>query len=187
MCQTKKQEAQAFLPDLTEYQKLLLLKGATYAEISALLKEYAGIWRGEQKAVCSISCTALPEKWVCLTVSGLEQLPPELSLWHYQNLLLWLSQKSQEEFCLALPHAPQQPLFFSRKDRRNYAGDSCVGIYADRNFYFEVPGSRIEWGPLPAAGFDYNGFLAHAIGFHIQWLAQAERPEEEKIPLVLPW
>lgn len=174
-------------PDLTAYRKAMLLHNITFEEMDALLKEYGEIASGKKMIPCEFYYTALPDdpSWVYLEFPNFENVPHYLNLWHYQNLLIWLSQKSDGEFCLAIPRDQYQPLFLSTVDRKNPYGDSCVGIYADRDFYFEVPGNVFEWGPVPTSAFDFVGFLKGTFQFDTQWIPKVSQCKWERTQIML--
>lgn len=159
-------------PDLTAYRKAILLHNITVNEVEILLKEYAAIWSGEQQIVCDFYYTSLPDNtaWIYLEFPNFENIPHYLNFWNYQNLLIWFSQKADKEFCLAIPQNQNAPLFLSTMDRENPYGDSCVGIYADRDFYFEIPANIFEWGRIPTSAFDFMGFLKETFQFETQWI-----------------
>ncbi len=165
-------------PDLTEYRKAMLLHNITFAELDTLLKEYGTISSGDKKQiVCDFFYTSIPDdnSWVYLEFPNFENVPHYLNLWHYQNLLIWLTEKTDKEFCLAIPKNQNCPLFLSTVDRKNPRGDSCAGIYADRDFYFEIPGNIFEWGPVPSSAFNYVAFLDGAFQFDTQWIPKVSR------------
>ena len=174
-------------PDLTAYQKGMLLHHINYHEIDALLKEYAQICSDKKQITCDFGYTILPDdsSWVYLEFPNFENTPHYLNFWNYQNLLIWFTQKTDKEFCLAIPMNQNQPLFLSTVDRKNPYGDSCVGIYADRDFYFEVPGDMFEWGPVPTSAFDYVGFLKGMFQFDTQWIPKVASCEWQKTHITL--
>jgi len=135
-------------PDLTAYRKAIFLHGTTFAAIEDLLKKYAEIWADKRKIECSFAYALLPDnkEWIYLSFPNFEGIPHYENFWNYQNLMIWLSQKADREFCLAIPESQYQPLFLSIIDKKNTRGDSCCGIYADRDFYFQVSGNIFEWG-----------------------------------------
>ncbi len=174
-------------PDLTAYRKAILSHNITFDEMDALLKEYGEIWSGKETMVCDFFYTALPDdtSWIYLEFPNFKNVPHYLNLWHYQNLLIWLTQKTDKEFCLAIPQDQYQPLFLSTMDRKNSFGDSCVGIYADRDFYFEVPGNMFEWGPVPTSAFNFTGFLKGTFQFDTLWIPKVSQCKWEKTQITL--
>lgn len=174
-------------PDLTAYRKAMLLHNITFDDMDALLKDYAMIWSDKKKVVCDFLYTALPddEAWIYLEFPNFEGIPHYLNFWNYQDLLVWLSQKADREFCLAIPENQYQPLFLSTMDKQNPRGDSCVGIYADRDFYFEIPGEVFEWGPVPTSAFDYAGFLKGTYQFDTRWIPKVTQCEWKKTRITL--
>ncbi len=174
-------------PDLTAYRKAMLLHNITFQEMDALLKEYGEIASGKETIPCDFYYTALPDdpSWVYLEFPNFENAPHYLNLWHYQNLLIWLSQKSDKEFCLAIPRDQYQPLFLSTVDKKNSCGDSCVGIYADRDFYFEVPGDLFEWGPVPTSAFNFVAFLKGTFQFDTLWIPKVSQGKWERTQITL--
>lgn len=169
-------------PDLTAYRKAILLHAVSFDDLDALLKEYAAIAVYEKQIVCDFLYTALPgdPAWVYLEFPGFAEWTHDRNLWHYADLLIWLSQKSDREFCLAIPENQNAPLFLSTVDRQNPRGDSCVGIYADRDFYFEIPADIFEWGPLPTEPFPYAAFLNGQFGFDTRWIPEVAHCEWRK-------
>ncbi len=107
-----------------------------------------------------------------------------LRLWNYQNLMIWLSQKSDREFCFAVPASPVFPLFVSMRDAKNPYGDSTMGVYCGRDFYFTVPGEILEWGPVPETGFDYAGSIKALFGFELQLLSAQKNAYGKKLSLL---
>lgn len=174
-------------PDLTQYRKAILLHNITFEDIDALIEEYAHISTDEKQLICDFYYTHLPddENWVYLEFPNFENIPHYLNFWNYQNLLIWLSQKSDREFCLAIPQNQYQPLFLSTVDKKNPYGDSCVGIYADRDFYFEIPADSFEWGPVPTAPFNYVGFLKGQFDFDTQWIPKVSQCKWNKKQITL--
>ena len=174
-------------PDLTEYRKGMLLHNISFEDIDALLKEYATIWSDKKQVVCDFCYTSLPDDptWIYLEFPNFEGIPHYKNLWNYQDLLIWFSQKADREFCLAIPRNQFQPLFLSMMDKQNPRGDSCVGIYADRDFYFEVPGDLFEWGPVPTSAFNYAGFLKDTFQFDTQWIPKVAHCEWKKTRVTL--
>lgn len=174
-------------PDLTAYRKAILLHNITFEEIDALLKEYATIWSDSKKVVCDFAYTSLPDdpSWVYLEFPNFEGIPHYHNFWNYQNLLIWLRQETDKEFCLAIPKNQYQPLFLSIADKENPCGSSCIGIYADRDFYFEVPENLFEWGPVPTSAFNYAGFLNGSLGFNTQWIPKVIQCEWKKTTVTL--
>lgn len=159
-------------PDLTACQKAILLHNITCAEVDALLSEYAEIYSDKKQIVCDFYCTPLPAdtSWVYLVFSGFEYAPHQVSFWNYQNLMIWFSQKTDKEFCLAIPRNQKQPIFLSTMDRENPCGDSCTGIYAGRSFRFGIPENILEWESVPTSAYDYGGFLKDRFQFDIKWI-----------------
>ena len=159
-------------PDLTAYRKVIFLHNITFDEIDTLLKKYADIWSDKRKIVCDFEYTFLPDdkNWIYLSFPNFKDVAHYQNFWNYLNLMIWLSQKTDKEFCLAIPEVQHQPLFLSTIDKMNPRGDSCNGIYADRDFYFQVPGSVFEWGPIPTSAFDFVGFLKNVYQFDTQWI-----------------
>ncbi len=174
-------------PDLTAYRKAILLHNITFDEIDTLLKQYAEISSDKKKLVCDFCYTALPDDktWIYLEFPNFENVPHYLSFWNYQNLLVWLSQKSDREFCLAIPKDQRQPLFLSTMDKKNPYGDSCAGIYADRDFYFEIPGNVFEWGPIPTSAFNFIVFLNERFQFDTQWIPKVTQCEWKRTQITL--
>lgn len=179
---------QEWWPDLTAYQKTMLLHNITCAEVEALLSEYAEIYSDEKQVVCDFYYTPLPAdtSWVYLVFPNFENTPHHVNFWSYQNLLIWFSQKTDKEFCLAIPRRDQnQPLFLSTMDRENPNGDSCIGIYADRSFHFAIPENILEWGPVPTSAYDYEGFLKDSFQFDIKWVYEINPRELKKTRITL--
>lgn len=174
-------------PDLTAYRKAMLLHHVSFQEVDTLLKKYAALYSGEKQLACDFFYTSLPgdTAWLYLEFPNFENCPHSLNFWHYQNLLIWLSQKSDKEFCLAIPKNQNSPLFLSTVDRKNPYGDSCVGIYADRDFYFEVPGDVFEWGPVPNAAFNFMGFLKGAFQFDTRWIPKTVQCKWERTQITI--
>ncbi len=174
-------------PDLTDYRKAMLLHHISYDEIDALLKEYAEINSDNKAIVCEFLYTCLPDEpsWVYVEFPNFDNAPHYLNLWNYQNLLVWMSQKADQGFCLAIPRDQRKPLFLSIMDGKNPHGDSCVGIYADRDFYFEIPGDIFEWGPVPTSAFNYVGFLKETFQFDTQWIPGVSKCEWRKTQITL--
>ncbi len=179
--------AREWWPDLTDYRKAILLHRITYAEVDALLKEYAAIAQSNNQITCDFYYTALPAdtSWIYLEFPNFETAAHYQNFWTYQNLLLWMSEKADREFCLAIPQKQYQPLFLSTMDKENPYGDSCCGIYADRDFYFEVPGEIFEWGPVPTEAFDFAGFLKGAFQFDTRWIPDVAHCNREHTQVTL--
>lgn len=174
-------------PDLTAYRKAILLHNISFREVDTLLKKYADLCSDKKQVVCDFFYASLPgdTTWVYLEFPNFQETPHYLNFWHYQNLLIWLSQKSDKEFCIAIPENQKSPLFLSMMDKKNPYGDSCVGIYADRDFYFEVPGNIFEWGPVSASSFDLVGFLKGRFQFDTQWIPEIVQCKWEKTQITL--
>ena len=179
--------AREWWPDLTNHRKIMLLHGITTEQIDKLLKEYADICCDVKKVPAAFYYAHLPEhpEWVCVEFPNFEKIHHAQNFETYQNLLLWVSDQSDREFCLALPEQQNGPLFFSTVDRKNPYRDSTVGIYADRDFYFTVPGGIFEWGPVPERGFPYAGYMQSVLGFDTKLLAETGRCAWEKTEVVL--
>lgn len=103
---------QEWWPDLTIYRKAILLHNISFDEIDCLLKEYAAICSDKKQNVYDFFYTAIPDDnaWVYLEFPNFENAPHHVNFWHYQNLLIWLSQKADKEFCLAIPKKQNYPL-----------------------------------------------------------------------------
>lgn len=179
--------AQKWWPDLTAYRKAMLLHNISFDEIDTLLNGYAQICSDKKQITCGFFYKSIPDdpSWVYLEFPNFEQAPHYLNLWHYQNLLVWFSQKTDREFCLAIPQNQNNPLFLSTVDRQNPRGDSCVGIYADRDFYFEIPGKIFEWGPMPTSAFNLMGFLQGTFQFDTRWIPKVSQGEWKKTQITL--
>lgn len=169
-------------PDLTAYKKALLLHNISLDDIKTLLVEYASITNDAKKVICEFNYLLLPgsDGWVYLEFPDAKDVPHYRNFWSYQNLMIWLSQKSDREFCFAVPASPAFPLFVSMRDVKNPCGDSTMGIYGGRDFYFTVPGEVLEWGPVPETGFDYAGSIKSLFGFDLQLLSGEENRIWEK-------
>ena len=178
---------QEWWPDLTAYRKAMLLHNITFDEIDMLLKEYAEISSDKKSIVCDFFYTCLPDdtSWVYLEFPNFENVPHYLNFWNYQNILDWLSQKTDKEFCLAIPKDQNNPLFLSTIDRENPRRDSCIGIYADRDFYFEIPGNIFEWGSIPTSPFNFVEFLKERFQFDTQWIPKVSQCEWTKTQITL--
>ncbi len=174
-------------PDLTQYRKAMLLHNITFEEIDTMLREYVEISSNEISIECDFLYTCLPDdtSWVYLEFPDFEGGPHYVNFWDYQNILDWLSQKSDKEFCLAIPKDQKNPIFFSMVDRENPRRDSCVGIYADRDFYFEIPGNLFEWGPVPTSPFDLAAYLKRTFSFDTQWIPKVSQCEWSKTQVTL--
>ncbi len=179
--------AKEWWPDLTAYRKAILLHNITFDEIDTLLKEYAKICSDKNQITCNFFYTSIPDdtSWVYLEFPNFENVPHYLNFWNYQNLMIWFSQKADREFCLAIPQDQNQPLFLSTMDSQNPFGDSCIGIYADRDFYFEVPGDVFEWGPVPTSAFNFVGFLKETFQFDTQWIPKVSQCEWKNTQITL--
>lgn len=179
--------AQEWWPDLTAYRKAILLHNISYDEIDSLLKEYATLWAAPRPVVCDFFYTALPDDstWIYLEFPNFEKVPHYENFSQYLNLMIWLSEKADRQFCLAIPQNPNQPLFLSTMDEQNPCGDACMGIYADRDFYFEVAGDMFEWGPVPTAAFNYVGFLKNVFQFDTQWIPEVTHCKWVKTQITL--
>ncbi len=177
----------AWWPDLTAYRKAVFLHNISFGDLDALLKEYAAIFSDKKRIVCDFYYTALPDDrtWTYLEFPNFENVPHYVNFRHYQNLLIWLSQKADREFCLAIPENQKYPLFLSTMDKKNPYGDSCMGIYADRDFYFEVPGDVFEWGPVPTSAFNYVAFLNQSYQFDTSWILKVSQCKWEKTQVTL--
>ena len=178
---------QEWWPDLTAYRKAMLLHNITFDEIDMLLKEYAEISSDKKSIVCDFFYTCLPDdkSWVYLEFPNFENVPHYLNFWNYQNILDWLSQKTDKEFCLAIPKDQNNPLFLSTIDRENPRRDSCIGIYADRDFYFEIPGNIFEWGPIPTSPFNFVEFLKETFQFDTQWIPRTAHCKWQRTQITL--
>lgn len=121
------------------------------------------------------------EEWTYLEFPNFEGIPHYHSFWNYQNLVIWLTEKADRDFCLAIPMQPNAPLLLSEPDRTNPYGDSCKGIYADRQFVFEVPGEVLRWGAIPTAPFDYVGYLKKVFQFDAQWIPGVANSKWERV------
>lgn len=174
-------------PDLTEYRKAMLLHNISFKEIHELLKEYATLTTTKRKIICDFFYTSLPDnpQWIYLEFPTLESIPHYQSFWNYQDLLIWLSQKSDREFCLAIPKTPNMPLFLSTRDTQNPYGDSCVGVYASRDFYFYIPGNLFEWGPVPTSDFPLVTYLKESFSFDTLWIPKVSQCRWERTEITL--
>lgn len=174
-------------PDLTACQKMILLHNITCAEVDAFLREYAEIYSDEKQMKCDFYYTPLSEDalWIYLVFPNFQNIPHHVNFWNYQNLLIWFSQKTDKEFCLAIPRNQNKLLFLSTTDRENPNGDSCIGIYADRFFRFAIPENILEWGPVPASAYDYEGFLKDRFQFEMKWIFEIPRCEWEKTQITI--
>lgn len=179
--------AKEWWPDLTAYRKAILLHNITFDEIDTLLKEYAQICSDKKQIICNFFYTSIPDdtSWVYLEFPNFENVPHYLNFWNYQDLMIWFSQKADRKFCLAIPQDQNQPLFLSTMDRQNPFGDSCIGIYADRDFYFEVPGNIFEWGPVPTSAFNFVEFLKETFQFDTQWIPKVSQCEWKNTQITL--
>lgn len=183
----KKEKDESLAPDLTAYRKAILLHNVTLIQLDTLIKEYGTLWKDKKEIACDFRYTALPDDpaWIYLEFPNFDGVPHGLNFWNYQNLMIWITQKSDKEFCLAIPFNQSEPLFLSTLDQNNPYGDSCVGIYADRDFYFNVPENLFEWGPVPDAPFDYTGFLSRAYQFDTQWIPKIAQSQWKKTQIIL--
>lgn len=174
-------------PDLTKHRKIMLLHGVRTEQIDKMLKEYADICCDVRKVPVAFYYAYVPDdpEWVCLEFPNMEKIHHAQNFETYQNLMIWMSDVSEGEFCLAIPEQQPGPLFFSTVDHKNPYGDSTVGIYADRDFYFTVPEEIFEWGPVPESAFPYAGYMQSAFGFDTKLLADLERCVWEKTEVVL--
>ncbi|MCH5344641.1 MAG: hypothetical protein J1E64_11425 [Acetatifactor sp.] len=178
---------QEWWPDLTTYQKAILLHNITCAEVDALLREYAEIYSDEKQIICDFYYTPLPDDtlWIYLVFPHFKSRHHHVNFWNYQNLLTWFSQKTDKEFCLAIPRNQNQPLFLSTINRDNPNGDSCIGVYADRSFNFAIPENIFEWGYVPTSAYDYEGFLKDRFQFDIKWIFEITQCELKKTQVTL--
>lgn len=174
-------------PDLTDYRKAILLHNISFEDIKNLLEEYSNINSDKIKLTCDFFYTAIPddESWVYLEFPNFDGIKPYTNFWCYEDLLIWLSAKSDKEFCLAIPRDQYAPLFLSTVDRQNPYGDSCMGIFAERDFYFNIPGNNFEWGPIPSAPFNIMGFLMGNFGFDTRWIPNVTKCKWEKTTVTM--
>jgi len=169
-------------PDLTNYTKGILLHNISLENVKKLLGEYARLYAGKKEILCEFYYTFLPDnaEWLYLKFPNFKDMPHYYNFETYQNMMIWLSDKSDREFCLAIPNSQTLPLFFSMMDKENPYGDSTIGVYASRSFVFSVPQEILEWGKVPAREFDYWGYLQAKFNFHIKWLADMNEYKWEK-------
>lgn len=176
-------------PDLTDYRKGILLHNISLENVKKLLVEYASISKDKKEVVCEFYYAFLPgsTEWVYLELPNFKDVPHYCNFWTYQNIMIWLSDKSDREFCLAIPKNQRLPLFFSMMDKENPYGDSTIGIYASRSFGFSVPEEILEWGEVPGPGqaFDYQGYLKEKFDFDTRQLADIVQCKWEKVELTL--
>lgn len=147
-------------PDLTNHRKIMLLHGITTEQIDKLLKEYADICCDVKKVPAAFYYARLPEhpEWVCLEFPNFEKIHHAQNFETYQNLLLWVSDQSDREFCLALPEQQNGPLFFSTVDRK-----IRIGIQRWVSMRTETFTLRCPEGYLSGARYLSVGFTMPAI------------------------
>lgn len=185
----KKNTDESQCPDLTEYKRAILLHNISLDDVTALIEEYSTIAAGQRMIMHEFHYAILPEStgWIYLEYTYSAEVPHYMEFYHYQNLTIWLSQKSDKEFCLAIPLNQYAPLFLSVRDTKNPYGDSMAGIYADRDFYFTIPSETFEWGPIPDSKFDYAGYLKTAYGFNTILLPNIKHCRWSECKVYLPF
>lgn len=174
-------------PDLTDYKKAILLHNISLEDVKKLLQEYASLYKDKKEAVGEFYYAFLPDstEWVYLEFPTFKDIAHYNNFDTYQNIMIWLSDKSDKEFCLAIPKTQRLPLFFSMIDKENPWGDSTVGVYASRDFYFSVSQQVLEWGEVPTQDFDYRGYIKKVFGFNTDLLANINQCKWEKSELTL--
>lgn len=176
-------------PDLTAYKRAIILQHISLTDVRALLEQYAAIALNPKTVPLSFSYATFPTQpdWVYLEYPYVSEMPHYRNFWHYQNLTLWLSQKAEQEFCLAIPQTPSAPLFLSKRDTQNPAGDSMAGIYADRDFYFIIPEEIFEWDTVPTSAFPYTSYLKEVYDFDTQLLLTIQQCTLQQSTILLTY
>ena len=159
-----------FIPDLTDYKRAILLYNTTIDAIKEDIKKYADICGGAIKAECKFYMAHIPgdDKWIYLEFPYTDGVAGHWNFYNYQNLMLWLEDVSKK-FCLAIPRNQKNPIFFSVADTKNTWGDSVMGIFKNRDFYFTVPGEKFTWQSGPEE-FDFHGYIKDMFGFDTKLL-----------------
>ena len=153
----KKKDAQSAqtgldaFPDITGYRAFLFLKTENIEALEAHCKEYGEIYPDEIVFTPAFQKYKDPA-WVCMSLTPVAGKADAASIWHYLNLLLWMSDKAEKSFAYAVSGA-MAPVFAER-DWSNSFGDSVMGIANGKNYYCNIPEQSVKWRQSVAKGFD---------------------------------
>lgn len=132
--------------NLNDYKKSLFLHGKTEDELVKGIREYEEFASGgDEKATIQLRYFTLSEDWIYIEFVYAKDFD-DWNFWHYQNLLLWLSEGKSDSFCFAFKDfQTYHNAFYSHANVEDSSGASVTGIYKGAEFYYEVPGFYLDW------------------------------------------
>lgn len=130
--------------DLKGYKKAILFKGDSDVLLEQLKRYERCCSGGEEKIGIKIRYFKVEDNWIYVDF-GYDENYNEWCFWHYQNLLIWLSDHGRC-FCFGYTElGSYEDCFYSRINSEDDSGASVVGIFKGAEFLYEVPGFYLDW------------------------------------------
>lgn len=131
---------------LNDYKKSIFLYGKTEDELVKELREYEEYASGgDEKATIKLRYFTISEDWIYIDFEYAKDFD-EWNFWHYQNLLLCLSEGKSDSFCFAYKDfQTYHNAFYSHANVEDTSGSSVTGIYKGAEFLYEVSEFYLDW------------------------------------------
>ncbi|MCR5213099.1 MAG: hypothetical protein K6E10_01670 [Eubacterium sp.] len=165
----KKKNESSFevFPDVRDYKLYYFLKMDSINVIKSRMSEYHVMYGGDMPFSMELY-EWKDTSWYCLGISIESDKTNELPMWHYFNLLLWLSTKTQSMFAVAVPvHSGMTPLY-AETNISDSLGSTCMGISNGNNFICDIPDKKVQWLQGVNRGFDYYQYINDRFGVDIR-------------------
>lgn len=131
--------------NLNDYKKAMFIYGKTEEELIKQVKEYEELSGGSKKATIKLKYFTIDKDWIYVDFVYAPDFD-EMNFWHYQNLLLWLADGKDDNFCFAYKEFKiYEDAFYSRANVEDEMGASVTGIFKGAEFLYEVPGFYLDW------------------------------------------
>lgn len=172
--------------NLNDYQKAIFVQGITETELLEKIKQYEEIASGGgRKAAVKLRYFALDEDRIYIEYVYAKDFEG-WNFWHYQNLLLWLADGKQDNFCFAYKESfTEQEAFYAQANIADRRGASVVGIFKGAKFYYEVPGFYLDWMSEEGKCMLKSDFLYSRHHIDVDLLEDKKKGEGKEVELII--
>jgi len=170
--EARNKAAKKWWPDLSRFHKYILIKNITLEDVEELLEEYGELAFGE-KNLYHFRYAAVPDgkDWIVVEYPDAVKQPQYRNFWGYHDIAIWLGQRAEMEFCVAVPKSGEmKDMFFSMLDSQNPYEDFRMGVYQNQRFYMVPSDETFEWKHSSLGVSDVEIYLQENYGFEMLWL-----------------
>lgn len=171
----KKNEVKTVVePDISKYHVGIVMKNVNVNDMIRSLNEYSELYAGDEVTEHDLWYDRVGDNWIYLCISDSKG-----DFNNFQNMILWLSEKAGVIFGYA--YSDKKGIFpiVSFPNTESEFGDSCIGIMDHKNYFYEVPGAKLEL--RTPSGEECDKFILKKFGFDVAGLMKLTKNKTQTI------